>query len=92
MSTRFKYLLLFFFLPLFLYFSMYTWNWKTGYLDRLAAMCSHVHDKGKQMVKYYGYYSNCSRGKRREKSRDDVIPAIMETQVDRKTIRKNWYA
>jgi len=61
-------------------------------LDRLAAMCSHVHDKGKQMVKYYGYYSNCSRGKRREKSRDDVIPAIMETQVDRKTIRKNWYA
>jgi len=38
MSTRFKYLLLFFFLPLFLYFSMYTWNWKTGYLDRLAAM------------------------------------------------------
>lgn len=38
MSPRFKYLLLFFFLPLFLYFSMYTWNWKTGYLDRLAAM------------------------------------------------------
>jgi len=37
MSPRFKYLLLFFFLPLFLYFSMYTWNWKTGYLDRLAA-------------------------------------------------------
>lgn len=38
MSPRFKYLLLFFFLPLFFYFSMYTWNWKTGYLDRLAAM------------------------------------------------------
>ena len=38
MSPRFKYLFLFFFLPLFLYFSMYTWNWKTGYLDRLAGM------------------------------------------------------
>lgn len=38
MSPRFKYLFLFFFLPLFLYFSMYTWNWKTGHLDRLAAM------------------------------------------------------
>ena len=38
MSPRVKYLVLFFFLPLFLYFSMYTWNWKTGVLDRLAAM------------------------------------------------------
>jgi rod shape-determining protein MreC len=38
MSPRVKYLFLFFFLPLFLYFSMYTWNWKTGVLDRLAAM------------------------------------------------------
>ena len=38
MSPRFKFLLLFFFLPLFFYFSMYTWNWKTGYLDRLATM------------------------------------------------------
>lgn len=38
MSPRFKYLLFYFFLPLFLYFSMYTWNWKTGYLDRLAAV------------------------------------------------------
>jgi len=38
MSPRFKYLFFFFFLPLFFYFSMYTWNWKTGYLDRLAAV------------------------------------------------------
>jgi len=36
MSPRVRYLVLFFFLPLFFYFSMYTWNWKTGYLDRLA--------------------------------------------------------
>lgn len=38
MSPRFKRLVLLFFLPLFIYFSMYTWNWKTGHLDRLAAM------------------------------------------------------
>ncbi len=37
MSPRIKYLVLFFFLPLFLYFSMYTWNWKTGYLDRISS-------------------------------------------------------
>lgn len=37
MFPRFRHLVLFFFLPLFLYFSVYTWNWKTGYLDRLSA-------------------------------------------------------
>lgn len=36
MTPRFKSLILFFFLPLFLYFSMYTWNWKTGHLDRFS--------------------------------------------------------
>jgi rod shape-determining protein MreC len=38
MSPRFKRLVIFFFLPLVVYFSMYTWNWKTGHLDRLAAL------------------------------------------------------
>lgn len=36
MSSPFKRLFYFFFLPLFLYFSMYTWNWKTGHLDQVA--------------------------------------------------------
>jgi len=31
-------------------------------LEWLAAMCSHVPDRGEQMVRYYGYYSNVSRG------------------------------
>lgn len=29
-------------------------------LEWLAAMCSHVPNKGEQMVRYYGYYSNVS--------------------------------
>ncbi len=33
-------------------------------LEWLAAMCSHVPNKGEQMVRYYGYYSNVARGKR----------------------------
>ena len=33
-------------------------------MEWLAAMCSHVPNKGEQMVRYYGYYSNVSRGKR----------------------------
>lgn len=36
MSSRFRRLVYFFFLPLFFYFSMYTWNWKTGHLDQVA--------------------------------------------------------
>ena len=35
-------------------------------LEWLAAMCSHVPNKGEQMVRYYGYYSNVSRGKRKK--------------------------
>lgn len=30
-------------------------------LEWLAIMSSHVPDKGEQMVRYYGYYSNVSR-------------------------------
>ena len=33
-------------------------------LEWLAAMCSHVPNKGEQMVRYYGYYSSVSRGRR----------------------------
>jgi hypothetical protein len=29
-------------------------------------MYSHVPNKGKQMVGYYGYYSNVNRGKRKK--------------------------
>jgi len=29
-------------------------------------MCSHVPGKGEQMVRYYGYYSNVARGKRKK--------------------------
>ncbi len=48
-------------------------------LEWLAAMCSHIPNRGEQMVKYYGYYSNVSRGKRHKKGLDDAIPCIMET-------------
>ena len=34
-------------------------------LDWIAQVISHVPDPGAQMVRYYGWYSNASRGKRR---------------------------
>ena len=56
----------------------------------LAAMCSHVPSKGEQMVRYYGYYSNVSRGKRKKENKDGLIPYILESDGSSKEYRKNW--
>ena len=58
-------------------------------LEWLAAMCSHVPNKGKQMVRYYGYYSNVSRGKRKKQNLDELIPSILESDESSKERRKN---
>ncbi|MDP7078161.1 MAG: transposase [Desulfobacterales bacterium] len=50
-------------------------------LDWLAAMCSHVPNRGEQMARYYGYYSNVSRGKREKADADDQIPCILEPEL-----------
>ena len=39
-------------------------------LDWLAAMCSHIPDQREQMVRYYGFYSNVSRGLRQKENED----------------------
>ena len=59
-------------------------------MEWLAAMCSHIPNKGAQMVRYYGYYSNVARGKRREAGTDDEIACIIEPQGNSKIFRKNW--
>jgi hypothetical protein len=59
-------------------------------LEWLAAMCSHVPNKGEQMVRYYGYYSNVSRGKRKIHGRDNAIPSILESDGSSREFRKNW--
>jgi len=59
-------------------------------LEWLAAMCSHVPNKGEQMVRYYGNYSNVARGKQKEADTDDKIPCILEPELTDKAFRKNW--
>jgi hypothetical protein len=59
-------------------------------LEGLAAMGSHVPDKGEQMVRYCGYYSNVSRGKRKKQSPDEWIPCILEPEGSSKEYRKSW--
>jgi len=53
-------------------------------------MCSHVPNKGEQMVRYYGHYSNVSRGKRKKEDRDELIPSILEPDGSSKEFRRNW--
>ena len=53
-------------------------------------MCSHIPNQGEQMVRYYGYYSNVSRGKRQMAGKDDDVPCILDAQGDSKTFRKSW--
>lgn len=35
-------------------------------LDWILAITAHIPNKGEQLVRYYGYYSNVSRGKRKK--------------------------
>ncbi|MBC8463475.1 MAG: transposase, partial [Deltaproteobacteria bacterium] len=59
-------------------------------LEWLAAMCSHVPDKGEQMARYYGHYSNVARGKRKKAGTEDKIPCILEPELSGAAFRKNW--
>src|ERR1035437_8096104 len=59
-------------------------------MEWLAAMCSHVPNRGEQMVRYCGYYSNVSRGKSQKEGSDEAVPCILEPQGDVKALRKSW--
>jgi hypothetical protein len=39
---------------------------------------------------YYGFYSNKSRGLRKNAGANDDIPALIESEVSSKEFRKNW--
>jgi hypothetical protein len=42
------------------------------------------------MVRYYGFYSNKSRGLRKKAGTDDEVPALIDSDISRKAFRKNW--
>ncbi len=42
------------------------------------------------MVRYYGFYSNVCRGRRKKLNQDALIPDILERDEDSKAYRKNW--
>ena len=48
-------------------------------LDWLAQLTTHIPHRGEQMVRYYGFYSNKSRGLRKKAGTDDDVPALIQS-------------
>ena len=62
-------------------------------LDWLAAITSHIPNKGAQCVHYYGRYSNKSRGireKTRQAAKADIV--IADTAPAKRSCSKKWAA
>jgi hypothetical protein len=59
-------------------------------MDWLARLVTHIPNRYEQMVRYYGYYSNKSRGMRKKAGGDDQVPALVESSVSAAAFRKNW--
>ena len=60
-------------------------------LDWLARLVTHIPTKGEQMVRYYGFYSNKSRGLRKKAGTDDQVPALIESEVLPKEFRHSCH-
>ena len=61
-------------------------------LEWIATMASHVSSKGELMVRYYGYYSNVFRGKRKKGDNDELIPSILLHRHNLKLDKQNALA
>ena len=64
-------------------------------LDWIATLTTHIPNRGEQLVRYYGYYSNFSRGKRKKLQGEEAVtwrPEVVEVDpppVSRE-LRKRW--
>jgi hypothetical protein len=59
-------------------------------IDFMAKLVTHIPDKGEQLVRYYGYYSNKFRGLRKKDNSDGQIPDVVKNDVSKKQFRKSW--
>ncbi len=64
-------------------------------LDWIAALTAHIPNQGEHLVRYYGHYSNASRGKRR-KAKDQAQEAAPEGSIEippplvSRTLKQRW--
>ncbi len=68
------------------------WNgWQLFLPDEaVRRLVLFVTNRGEQMVRYYGFYSNVSWGKRKKENSDDIIPNIIEGGKLSPARRKPW--
>jgi len=59
-------------------------------LDWLAQLTTHIPNRREHMVRYYGYYSNKSRGMRKKTGEDNDIAHIIDTGLSNKAFGKSW--
>jgi hypothetical protein len=59
-------------------------------MHNFIAVPFFVPNKGEQIVRYYGYFSNVSRGLRKKANTDEIIPAILELRLTSKAFRQDW--
>ena len=50
-------------------------------LDWLAQLVSHIPNKGEQMVRYYGFYSNKSRGLRKKAGTEEGCKHVKKETI-----------
>jgi hypothetical protein len=53
------------------------YGWTVDTREWIAAMGTHVPLRGEQMVRYYGEFSNCVRGRRRKAEQVEAIPTVI---------------
>jgi len=58
-------------------------------LDFIASITSHIPNKGEQMVRYVGFYSNVCRGKRKKQGRGQS-DYVIEDDSYNKSCSKSW--
>lgn len=61
-------------------------------LEWIAATTAHIPDKGQHMIRYYGFYSNVSRGKRKKALPKPDSPQVKEVFLSSVAYRKRWSA
>ncbi len=53
-------------------------------------LITHILKKSEQLVRYYGQYSNKSRGLRKKDVATNNALSVVKSDLSRKAFRKNW--
>ena len=58
--------------------------------DWLAALTAHIPNAGEHLVRYYGWYSNVSRGKRRKAQEEGSSTIEEHSEVSDSAVKRAW--